>query len=467
MAYTEFCCRSGGSNMNGGAIASGGEPATSPVYTATNGDWNSGTGVFTPTSGDPSATVTVGDFAHVFLDGATTPVFVARVTAVNATTITTSTTVAFGTAPTTAGTGISINVGGAWSGPSGAVIWPFGSMKFLTNAVNAPRVNLKNDQTYSISASLTANQAGPTIWQGYTSTFGDGGRATIDGSTNTIALLNFTTSTANEAVDLICQNNGASGSNAAFTTGTATVFRRCVANTVRGAGFLSSGFVGVALFCEAYACNASNTASSGGFVTIAQAIGCISHDHVGSNNCGFVTVATMVNCIADTCGLRGVEIASTNAIVVLHGCELYNNASDGVRSSATRAAILATNCNFINNGTGGTGYGINITATDGTLIERNCGFGGGTEANTTGTVNVATGCASESVGRVTYANDVTPWTDPANGDFRISLAAAKGVGYFTPTQTAGSYAGTVGYPDIGAAQHQETASGGSQRVYGA
>ena len=98
--------------MNGGGLNSNGEPATSAVYSATNGGWNSGTGVFTPTSGNPSATVTVGDWANVFTDGSTTPVFIGRVTAVNATTVTVSTTAKSGTAPTTAGTGISINVGG-------------------------------------------------------------------------------------------------------------------------------------------------------------------------------------------------------------------------------------------------------------------------------------------------------------------------------------------------------------------
>ena len=56
-----------------------------------------------------------------------------------------------------------------------------------------------------------------------------------------------------------------------------------------------------------------------------------------------------------------------------------------------------------------------------------------------------------------FASDVTPWVDPANGDFRINLAAAKGAGRGSYTQNAGG--GTVGYPDIGAAQHQD--SGGS------
>jgi hypothetical protein len=65
------------------------------------------------------------------------------------------------------------------------------------------------------------------------------------------------------------------------------------------------------------------------------------------------------------------------------------------------------------------------------------------------------------IGSVTYATDVTPWVDPTNGDFRINLAAAKGTGRGTFTQTASSYAGTVGYPDIGAAQSTGGGSGGA------
>lgn len=62
-------------------------------------------------------------------------------------------------------------------------------------------------------------------------------------------------------------------------------------------------------------------------------------------------------------------------------------------------------------------------------------------------------------GAVNYASDVTPWTDPANGDFRISLSAAKNAGRGSFIETSSSYAGTIGYPDIGAVQHQD--SGGS------
>jgi len=81
-------------------------------------------------------------------------------------------------------------------------------------------------------------------------------------------------------------------------------------------------------------------------------------------------------------------------------------------------------------------------------------FGAGTQANTSGDVNP--GGNVVQVNSAFYASNVTPWVDPANGDFRINLAAAKDAGRGNFTQTAASYAGTVGYPDIGAAQHQDT-----------
>src|SRR5215472_6750624 len=97
-AFTEFYMNaSTGSNLNGGSDAG------TVTYTSTNGNYNAGTGVFTPTDGSNPVTagVTVGQFASIYIDGATVGVFVTRVTAVtNATngTITTSLTIAAGTA---------------------------------------------------------------------------------------------------------------------------------------------------------------------------------------------------------------------------------------------------------------------------------------------------------------------------------------------------------------------------------
>lgn len=447
--------------MNGGFLASNGEPATTPVYSATNGGWNSATGVFTPTSGDPSASVTVGDGAHVFTDGSTTPTFVGRVTAVDSTTITVSTTAKAGTAPTTAGSGISINVGGAWAGPSGTSGFPF---NFATGALkNAAgdqlRVNLKDDTTYSITAAISHTVIGPVTFQGYTTTFGDGGRANIDGGTSGASYTLLTLSGSGVAytvlADLEFSNNGATGSATlvnASADARAGVFR-CVFRDSRGSGLLAN----FAERCEAYACNKSNTSNIGAFQTAASGPTfnrCVAHDNSGSNTAGFYTqhnAPTFTRCIADSNGGSGFRINNV-AGWRIDSCDAYSNGSHGLEQLSLPGPGWVINSNFVANG----GYGVSVNSgAQGVLL--NCGFGSGTAANTSGSTT-GTGGMLES-GTVTYTADTTPWADPANGDFRITSTQAKGTGAGGFLQTQSGYGGTVGYPDIGAAQHQDSGGG--------
>src|ERR1051326_728440 len=118
MAYTEFYCNaSTGSNTNGGSSTGG------VKYNSTNGNWNGST-TFTPTDGStPANTVSVGDFASIYLDGATQAVRISRVTNVAAGVngvITVSNSAGSGTNPTSGATGRSIKVGGEWAGPNGS-----------------------------------------------------------------------------------------------------------------------------------------------------------------------------------------------------------------------------------------------------------------------------------------------------------------------------------------------------------
>lgn len=195
-------------------------------------------------------------------------------------------------------------------------------------------------------------------------------------------------------------------------------------------------------------------------------IRCIAHDNINSNGVGFraTAAAAFIRCIADSNAGAGLIYSAVTALSVIN-CDFYNNAADGIDlTGASATQVYVENCNFVNNGTGGTGYGINSSGSavrNGAIV--NCGFGAGTEANTTG--NIATAAAALTViGSVTYANDVTPWTAPSTGNFSISLAAAKAAGRGAFTETAASYTGTVGYPDIGAAQ-SSAAGGGGQRSY--
>jgi hypothetical protein len=112
------------------------------------------------------------------------------------------------------------------------------------------------------------------------------------------------------------------------------------------------------------------------------------------------------------------------------------------------------NCNFIKS----SGYALKIQ--NGYTVHLiNCGVGAGTMANASGLYNTGVQAPVIEEGTVTYASNATPWVDPDNGDFRITLSTAKGAGRGSFMQTSASYTGAIGYPDIGAAQHVD--SGGS------
>lgn len=475
MAFTEFCCRSGGSNLNAGTrTGSSTEPGTGADLTYASGNWVASTGVFTVASGDPVADgVAVGDFASVYADGATVTTLVGRVTARTTTTITVSTTAKSGT--TSDGTGNrTLKIGGAWKGPNGSEKFPFG---FVTNGLmnssnNRPRINLKNDATYNITAEMEIpqNYSGPMRFQGYATSYGDGGKFTIDGGTTgaSYRLLYVGNSGSIQFFDGIFQNNGATGiadgvAVSSFGGAVHIWFVRCVVNNVRGNGFLIASQLNGAIECEAYSCNQSADTGAGGFKfnsLSGQCDYCISHDN---NGFGFgIGGAVMSFCIADTNTGAGF-LTHKNAIRdSLINCSSYNNGGDGYSVTIAGAiSVYIANCDFVKNG----GYGINVpSGGTKTFLISNCAFGSGTQANVSGATNIASSDIITVEDSVTYPSDAIPYADAPNGDFSITLAEAKNAGRGAYTQTQSGYAGTAGYPDIGAAQSQSTGGGGGVRM---
>lgn len=459
MAFTEFCCRSGGSNLNAGTrTGNSTEPGTAAFKVYVSGSWVQATRTFTPAGGANPTTdgIAVGDFVSVYPDAATVSPYVARITTVGATTFVTSATAFSGTAPVDGVTNTSAAIGGAWKGPNAAEAFPIGFVTAaLTDAsINYPRINFKNDATYSITAATTA-AAGPAVYQGYTSAYGDLGKATIDGTIVGASFILLTGGNDTVLADIIGQNNGTTGSATGISwNATRCIAIRCVVNNVRGLGIVC-GATGTLIQCEAYACNLSNTASIAGISTIGGTlVRCISHDNAGSNSSGFISSgsasAALIGCIADTNGAKGFLNTATGKTTWI-GCDAYNNGSDGLACTTT-ANVHIENCNFIKNG----GWGILFTTATFRLgFILNCGFGAGTQVNTSGTVTLAFGVVES--GSVTYAADVTPWVAPTTGNFSVNLPAAinAGIGSFTETQA--SYTGTVGFPVIGAAQTLVTA----------
>lgn len=472
MAYTEFYCdTASGTDVNGGSDS--GSPSMSD--TAGTGGWVSTTNIYTSVA--TNGAVAVGQWLSIYTGSTFT--YAARITAVSggsgsAWVITVSGTAIIGSKPGTA-SNFKAQVGGAWKGPNGATIT--GGYTLVTTAsTNAagslPRVNYKTSGTYSISASYALSNGGVTH-EGFTTAAGDQGQATIDASTNVIDIVTLSGSVA--LANLIVQNNGTTGTKAAINIGAVNpALFRVVCNTVRGPGVLlaPSNTAGFFEECEFYGCNSSNTVNSGGVVLAgagagtADFINCVFHDNAGSNNNGVVfttatspAYASFVSCIFDTNGSDGVLFGASVTEARFVSCDFYNNGRDGVELLSIHS--LFRNCNFVKNGR----YGVEIaTSPTRNAFFRNCGFGSGTQANSSGTISSS--LASQEIGSITYVSGVTPWVDPANGDFRINLAAAKGTGRGGYTETAASYTGTVGYPDIGAAQHADPPAGGASYVEG-
>lgn len=450
MAFTEFYANaSTGSNVNSGST----ESAT-PVLQLTGGDWVSATGVFTKTGAITG--VTVGMFAAVMVDAGTVAARIGRVTAVDANTVTISTTAGSGSLANQTAT-CTITVGGCWKGPNGSVDFP---LDFITNAAtnssgDSPRVNLKNNATYSITATMAPNQAGPIVIEGYSSTAGDGGRAIIDGGTSGAAYVIMAlggTADRWRLASLTFQHNGATGTAIGIdmTAGSdQCVIENCKFFELRGGGIDSNGLGTRAIECEFTSCNQSNTASNGGCSLVSgEILRCYSHDNTGSNCFGFRawgTHTTIANSISESNGGDGIIcLLGGSGLVEIRNCEIYNNTGDGIDLGDTNGGVyVLENNNFVKNG----GWGINGSGAGARIgTAKNNGFGSGTQANASGAVTGLKGIFES--GSVTYPSNLTPWNDPANGDFTIVLPEAMNAGRGVIPGTTN----TTGYPSIGAAE---------------
>lgn len=472
--YTEFYCDASVSANNTNINA--GSTTGAPVYSAVNGNWD-GTSVYTPTDGStPASTVSAGMWMSIYYDGSTNLVqagtmgggigLVTNVAAGANGAITIDRRTVSGTVPTVSATGRSVRVGGSWNGPYKTIGFPFGFIGATsTNGDYVPRINFKNASSYVITGSMTHNVAGPLVFQGYTSSPGDGGKAAfLDNATASSYVLLTVSGAHNNIVDAVFSSSFSAGaSSGLIVSGTSSALRRVVVHDVRLYGITFSSNPGLAEECEAYACNKNNSSGASGIQGGASGVvfvRCISHDNSTGNGNGFNAAfsgVTFINCISDSNGKDGFILTATGCAYFI-GCDSYNNTEDGIDfTTANPNEVWIENCNLVKN----SGWGINssgsLTLRMGHII--NCGFGSGTQVNGLGSIAAIQGV--QQIANVTYAANATPWVDPANGDFRITLPTAKAAGRGGFTETAASYTGTVGYPDIGSAQSPSTNTPGS------
>lgn len=438
MTYLELYCRSGGSNLNAGSTN-----ADAAVYSGV-GD-SDGTSVFTPSDGStPASTVAVGDIGSVYVtSGATVPAFVGRITTVAAGVngaVTFDTTKKFGTFPASSAGAhtISMKTGGAWKSPTGSTTFPFNVVAgtLQDTAGDYPRLNIAG--TLNMTASIPHSVAGPLVIQGMTSSPGDLGKLTIDAGTSQVNILNVSGAQVNVR-DVIVQNNGTAGSSIGMILSGGRQFaERCVANNTRGAGFALQSNA-EAIECEAYTCNKSNSANTGGFQTsgtVNLLTRCASHGNTaGSNAAGFVSSSAhliLVDCIADANIGPGLQVASSGFAHVEGG--VFNANHPGINVSNNSCNVTAENVCFVNN----VSFGVVNSGTGNYVRLINCGYFGSTSSGVV-----------DETGNITFS--VNPLNNTATGDFSPtpgSGAVAAGRGVYV--LNSGSYSGsTVAYPDIG------------------
>ena len=470
MAFTNTCCRNGGSNLNAGTRNGNSTvPGVDADFTYASGNWVQATRVFTVGSGDPVADgIAVGDYVSVYADGSTVTGYVAQVTARTTTTITLSSTVKAGTAPTD-GTGTrTMKVGGAWKGMNGADGVPFTLALIcdLNSSGTTLRINMMNDAAFIVTASTnctgSASNVNGIVIKGFTATYGDGGKFILDGGIAgaTYNLFNGN-GIASIVEDAIFRNNGATGVGSFLGTGSS--WYRVVGHSCRFSG-LGSSVGQTATQCEVYSFNQSASGTGYG-IFATSAVNCFVHSPSGGNNAGFAPasssgVAVYESCVAKGC-MNGFLFAGSGATPSwsMRHCDVHESTSHGIASSSTSGkTIHIINCNILKSG----GWGINLnTGSAGNKhngLIFNCGFGTGTEANTSG--NVETNNSCNVSGSISYGSGLTPWQAPATGDYRIALADAKSTGWGLFTQTGLSMDGLVRFPDIGAGQHLPSGSGG-------
>lgn len=353
----------------------------------------------------------------------------------NATTITVDRVVA-------AGTGITMNIGGALAslGQAGGANLVSGNVIY----VKAGTYTISSAST-NISGGCFASSLAILIIHGY---------QTVREDYGTEPLLQA----AGIATFIIISNTGSNAS---------------VANiSADGAGLASSrGFVirGFAFKCNALNCtNSGFVQNTAAFFSRCTATGCSTNAAFinGSyNNCvaynnttiGFSMSSSgisLIRCIADSNSGAASDGFVTTGETTFSNCVAYNNGRDGIR--VNEDACNVNNCIVESNGA----IGINLVSNSSSVfIAQNATFG-----NVTSGIDSGTGKGNILMNNVVGTS--TFFTNAAGQDFSLNNVAGGGAAARDAAYPGVLPVGGTGFLDIGALQSQDAAAGGTPYIIG-
>jgi hypothetical protein len=331
----------------------------------------------------------------------------------------------------------------------------------VTTAVAGDLAYIKASATYAITAAITlaasgSAAAGGITFEGYTTTPGDGGRATLmcgtDANSVDIFNLNGKSLITFRNLSLIHMASTTRGHGFAAKTGHSSyiTIENCLIDGCNNGIYAQDASDWsinqlVATNTEIKNCTSHGAGISGNFNRF---VNCPIHGNTGDGIRTFVVPSgTLILDVSDSRiygNAVGVNAARDQpTILSLKNCTVYGNSSHGVSSGVTTSnqfvLNLRNNILFLNGG-----YGIACAKAPDTLTNRKNAYGG---PNTSGDrSNLAAG-----TGDVSLTGD--PFNGAGAGDF--SLNDNSGAGH----ECRGT--GDPAYLDIGGLQHQDSGGGGT------
>lgn len=333
-----------------------------------------------------------------------------------------------------AGTGITMNIGGALASPGTAA-----NVGLVTGNIIWQKAG-----TYSItSATINISGGCPSIavrvkWEGYQTTRGDlGTKPVLQASGISTATL-FTFSASAGIVKNIVVDGAGLTAIRGISLPSGSFAYRC-----GGINCTNSAFSAAAsMILESYAtgCSTQIAFLASGSSTIYAS--CIAYDNtIGGFSLG--GNGTAIRCIADSNTGAASDGFLLSSITAVFNCVAYGNGRDGFRVNSANSVSIE-NCIAESN----TGFGFLITGGGALQLLLYCA----TFGNTGGTVS---GTFDPNTGFVTGTSSF--FTNAAGQDFSLNNtagggAAARAVGYPGILQVGGT-----GFLDIGALQHADPA----------
>jgi parallel beta-helix repeat protein len=417
-ASTVWNVRSDGADTNGGGFVAGASGTdwtkqAAAQYSVTDGVTNGTTTITSATAN--FGTDVVGNL--IYVSGGTGSVaagWYEIASRTNSTTI-----VVDRSTGLTAGTGVTLKIGGALLTPATA----------NAQHIAGNTVHFKNGSTYNLTGTALTWTADKLA--GYTATFDDGGIAVFDASGMTATNNTFNNNRDHSWWSCLRINNSTAK---AFnnTSGTWSL-SRCVAVSATTIGFNGSADY---VRCEAISCT-----SHGFSVSTSDLVGCVSIANGGlgfniSGKCNFT------RCIASH--NTGDNFGSGGELCRFDSCIAYGGTLDGFDFS--RSSYL-TNCIAYGN--------LNFGARGSSSFMESCAFGSNSSGPTSGLPT-----KGAEFNRITLT--ANPFVDPDNAtialrNFALNNTAGggallRGLGF---PNTWSYLTGTTAYSDGGAVQHQD------------